>query len=65
MGVRDNNEASWTQVLEVLEYMSDATHLPILVDGDTGAGGHTGCCEVCAVFVYARASHFAMRCPFS
>lgn len=40
MGVRDNNEASWTQVLEVLEYMSDATHIPILVDGDTGACGH-------------------------
>jgi len=38
MGVRDNNEASWTQVLEVLEFMSDATTIPILVDGDTGWG---------------------------
>ena len=38
MGVRDNNEASWTQVLEVLEYMSDATKIPILVDADTGYG---------------------------
>ncbi len=38
MGVRDNNEASWTQVLEVLEFMSDATDIPILVDGDTGYG---------------------------
>jgi len=38
MGVRDNNEASWTQVLEVLEFMSDATSIPILVDGDTGWG---------------------------
>ncbi|UUZ79158.1 phosphoenolpyruvate mutase [Paenibacillus sp. P26] len=38
MGVRDNNEASWTQVLEVLEFMSDATSLPILLDGDTGYG---------------------------
>ncbi len=37
-GVRDNNEASWTQVLEMLEFMSDATSLPILVDGDTGHG---------------------------
>jgi phosphoenolpyruvate phosphomutase len=36
--VRDNNEASWTQVLEVLEFMSDATSLPILLDGDTGYG---------------------------
>lgn len=38
MGVRDNNEASWTQVLEVLEFMSDATDIPILVDADTGYG---------------------------
>ncbi|MGB8275916.1 MAG: phosphoenolpyruvate mutase [Alphaproteobacteria bacterium] len=38
LGLRDNNEASWTQVLEVLEFMSDATRIPILVDGDTGYG---------------------------
>jgi phosphoenolpyruvate phosphomutase len=38
MGVRDNNEASWTQVLDVLEFMSDATTIPILLDGDTGYG---------------------------
>jgi len=38
LGVRDNNEASWTQVLEMLEFMSDATTIPILLDGDTGYG---------------------------
>lgn len=38
LGVRDNNEASWTQVLEVLEFMSDASTIPILVDADTGYG---------------------------
>ena len=38
LGVRDSNEASWTQVLEVLEFMSDATNVPILLDGDTGYG---------------------------
>ena len=38
LGVRDSNEASWTQVLEMLEFMSDATTIPILVDGDTGYG---------------------------
>lgn len=38
LGVRDNNEASWTQVLDVMEYMNDATTLPILLDGDTGYG---------------------------
>jgi phosphoenolpyruvate phosphomutase len=38
LGVRDSNEASWTQVLDVLEFMSDATSIPILLDGDTGYG---------------------------
>jgi phosphoenolpyruvate phosphomutase len=38
LGVRDSNEASWTQIIEVLEFMADATSLPILVDGDTGWG---------------------------
>lgn len=38
LGVRDRNEASWTQVLEVLEFMADATTIPILLDGDTGYG---------------------------
>lgn len=38
MGVRDSNEASWTQVLEVVEFMSDATEIPILLDADTGYG---------------------------
>ena len=36
--VRDNNELSWTQVVETLEFMSDATSIPILLDGDTGYG---------------------------
>jgi phosphoenolpyruvate phosphomutase len=38
LGLRDSNEASWSQVLDVLEYMADASRLPILVDGDTGHG---------------------------
>ena len=38
LGLRDNNEASWTQVLDVLEFMADASTIPILVDGDTGYG---------------------------
>lgn len=38
LGVRDNNEASWTQVLETIEFMSDATTVPILLDADTGFG---------------------------
>lgn len=38
LGVRDSNEASWTQVLEVIEFMSDVTTIPILLDADTGYG---------------------------
>ena len=38
LGVRDNNEASWTQVLDVLEFMGDAVTIPSLLDGDTGYG---------------------------
>ena len=37
-GVRDNNEASWTQVVDMVEFMADVTHIPILLDGDTGYG---------------------------
>lgn len=36
--LRDNNELSWTQVLAQLEFMADATCIPILLDGDTGYG---------------------------
>lgn len=38
MGVRDNNEVSWTQILDNAEFMSDSTSVPILLDGDTGYG---------------------------
>lgn len=37
-GLRDNNEASWSQVLDAVEFMADASTIPILVDGDTGFG---------------------------
>ncbi len=37
-GVRDSNEASWSQVVDALEFMTDATSVPILLDGDTGYG---------------------------
>jgi len=58
-GVRDNNEASWTQVMEAVEFMADATRIPILLDGDTGFGNFNnarrlvqkleqrGCAAVC------------------
>ncbi|KAL7668590.1 hypothetical protein ACOME3_009286 [Neoechinorhynchus agilis] len=36
--VRDANEASWTQVLNHVEFMADATNIPIMLDADTGFG---------------------------
>ena len=59
LGVRDNNEASWTQMLDVAEFIADAATVPILFDGDTGYGnfnnfrrlvqklGHRGIAGVC------------------
>ncbi|MGH2446080.1 MAG: phosphoenolpyruvate mutase [Candidatus Limnocylindria bacterium] len=38
MGVRDNNEMSWTQVLDLVEFVGDAAQIPLLLDGDTGYG---------------------------
>lgn len=46
LGVRDNNEISYTQLLDVLEYMNDAAGLPILVDGDTGYGNFNNACRL-------------------
>ncbi|GAB7126755.1 hypothetical protein JCM19000A_12620 [Silvimonas sp. JCM 19000] len=38
MGLSDRNEASWTQVMDVVDFMVDNTQVPILLDGDTGFG---------------------------
>ncbi|HLL46753.1 MAG TPA: phosphoenolpyruvate mutase [Longimicrobiaceae bacterium] len=38
LGLRDSNEASWTQVLDIVEFIADATSIPVLFDGDTGFG---------------------------
>jgi phosphoenolpyruvate phosphomutase len=38
LGYRDANEASWTQVVDVVERIVDATSIPVLVDGDSGFG---------------------------
>ncbi|HEU4371385.1 MAG TPA: phosphoenolpyruvate mutase [Methylomirabilota bacterium] len=38
-GVRDNNELSWSQVVDHVGFMADAAGAtPILIDGDTGYG---------------------------
>jgi phosphoenolpyruvate phosphomutase len=38
MGVRDSDEASWTDLLGQVARIVAATSLPVLVDGDTGYG---------------------------
>lgn len=38
LGLRDSNEASWTQVVEVVEFMCEATSIPVLMDVDSGYG---------------------------
>lgn len=40
MGLPDDNEASFAEVLQVVEYMADKTRVPILMDGDTGYGDY-------------------------
>ncbi|MYT03291.1 MULTISPECIES: phosphoenolpyruvate mutase [Streptomyces] len=38
LGVRDSSEASWSQILDVVARVVDASHVPVMVDGDTGHG---------------------------
>jgi phosphoenolpyruvate phosphomutase len=38
LGLRDANEISWSQLVDVVETICDATRLPVLVDGDEGFG---------------------------
>lgn len=38
MGLSDRNEASWTQVLDIVECMADSVEVPVLMDGDSGFG---------------------------
>ncbi len=38
LGLRDCNEASWSQILDVTEFMNDSVDIPILFDGDSGFG---------------------------
>jgi len=40
LGLSDRNEASWTQVLDVVEFITDHVEIPVLLDGDTGFGNY-------------------------
>lgn len=38
MGLRDCNELTWSELCRIVDSISDAVSIPILVDGDTGYG---------------------------
>jgi len=38
LGVRDSDEASWSQILSVVARIVEASDVPVVVDGDTGYG---------------------------
>ena len=39
-GLRDCNELSWSQLLNVVSYMTNAVTIPVLIDADTGFGNY-------------------------
>jgi phosphoenolpyruvate phosphomutase len=38
LGMRDSNEASWSQLVDIVDCMTEAANIPVLVDADTGFG---------------------------
>jgi phosphoenolpyruvate phosphomutase len=40
LGLADRNEASWTQVIDVVDFITDHVDIPVLLDGDTGFGNY-------------------------
>ncbi|MDX8515199.1 phosphoenolpyruvate mutase [Mesorhizobium captivum] len=38
LGYRDANEASWTEIVDAVHRIVEATQIPVLVDGDSGFG---------------------------
>lgn len=56
LGHRDCNEISWTNVVEQVGYIADATRAPILVDGDTGFGNFNNVRELVKKLCKAGAS---------
>lgn len=40
LGLSDRNEASWTQVLDTVEFITEHVNVPVLLDGDTGFGNY-------------------------
>lgn len=47
MGLRDANEASLTQAIDILEWIIDAADVPVLFDGDSGYGNFNSVRMLC------------------
>ncbi|GKW42438.1 phosphoenolpyruvate mutase [Pectobacterium parvum] len=55
LGLRDCNEASWSQITSVTESIHDAVNIPVLFDGDSGFGNFNN-----VRHVVARLSHYGI-----
>ncbi|MFB4393166.1 MULTISPECIES: phosphoenolpyruvate mutase [unclassified Pseudomonas] len=55
MGLRDCNEASWSQVMEVAQCITDSVNIPVLFDGDSGFGNFNN-----VRHVVKRLSHYGI-----
>lgn len=40
MGVRDANELSWMQMMDIMDNITDVVKIPVIFDADTGYGDH-------------------------
>lgn len=55
LGLRDCNEASWSQVVEVAQTIHDAVSIPVLFDGDSGFGNFNN-----VRHIVKRLSHYGL-----
>ncbi|MCW7546919.1 phosphoenolpyruvate mutase [Photorhabdus sp. APURE] len=55
LGLRDCNEASWSQVIGIAENMYDSVSIPILFDGDSGYGNYNN-----VQHIVKRLSHYGI-----
>ncbi|MBF7142529.1 MULTISPECIES: isocitrate lyase/phosphoenolpyruvate mutase family protein [Pseudomonas] len=66
LGLRDCNEASWSEVVDITKVMHDAVYIPILFDGDSEFGNFNSVkCIVKRLSHYGTAGVFLEDKQFS
>lgn len=65
LGLSDRNEASWSQVLDVVEYMTDHVSVPVLLDGDSGFGNFHNVIRLVKSFPRNRFPASVLKISFS